>query len=59
MIELNAELHPESNRAQVNLAEAYAAVGNDAAAIEVYTRYVEQHPDDARARSRLEGLRNR
>jgi hypothetical protein len=59
VIELNAELHPDSDRAQINLAEAYAAVGNDAAATEVYSRYVERHPDDARAKSRLEQLRNR
>jgi predicted Zn-dependent protease len=57
VIELNAELHPESNRVQVTLAEAYAAVGNNAAAIEVYSRYVEKYPDDTRAKSRLERLR--
>jgi predicted Zn-dependent protease len=56
VIEFDAELHPTSARAQSNLAETYVALENHAAAIDVYRRYLERHPDDTRVRSRLEEL---
>lgn len=56
VIELMMERYP-SPAAQGLLAEAQVAAGNVAAAIEVYSKYLEQYPNDANARARLEGLR--
>jgi TolA-binding protein len=40
------------------LAEAQVLAGDYGAAIDVYTRYLEQYPNDANARARLEALRS-
>ncbi len=54
VIEFDAELHPTSARAQSNLAETYVALQNYPAAIDAYSRYLEQHPSDTRVQSRLD-----
>jgi dienelactone hydrolase len=59
VLEFAVERYPASVTAQGTLAEAYVAVEDYPAAIEIYSRYVEQHPDDAGGRDRLESLRSR
>jgi tetratricopeptide (TPR) repeat protein len=59
VLEFMAERDPSSVRAQAMLAEGYILVENYPAAIEVFSRYLEQHPDDTGARARLEWLRSR
>ena len=56
VIEFRAELYPTSVGAQRMLAEGHIDVGDYAAAIEVYSRLLEQNPDDSHSRSRLEWL---
>ena len=58
VIELMAELYP-SPRAEQLLVEGYVLAEDYPAAIEVLARFVEQYPDAAPARERLEALRNR
>ena len=45
-------------RARQALIQAYIDVGDYPAAIEIVSKFVEQNPDIARARTRLESLRN-
>ena len=45
--------------AQGLLAEAHALAGDYGAAIDAYGKYLEQYPNDANARARLEALRSR
>ena len=59
VLEFWVERYPASPRAQVILAESHILLGNTRAAIEVYSRYLEQFPRDSNARSRLESLRSR
>ena len=59
VIEFMAELYPSSVPAQVMLAEGQILVENYPAAIKVYSRYLDQHPNDTSAQSRLEWLRSR
>ena len=56
VIELLMQRYP-SPAAQRLLAEAEVEAGNVAAAIAVYSKYLEQHPNDANARARLDALR--
>ncbi len=58
VIRFTVELYPLSVGAQRMLAEGYVDGGDYPAAIEVYSRLLEQHPDDNRIRSRLERLRS-
>jgi hypothetical protein len=58
VIELLAERYP-SPGAQQYLVEGYVLAGDYPAAIEVLTRFVEQYPNAAPARARLDALRNR
>ena len=58
VIEFMAELYPSSAPAQVMLAEGHILVENYPAAIKVYSRYLDQHPNDTGAQSRLEWLRS-
>ncbi|MEE8250487.1 MAG: hypothetical protein V3R24_01995, partial [Gemmatimonadales bacterium] len=53
-----AELYPSSARARQALIQAYIDVGDYPAAIEIVSKFVEQNPGIARARERLESLRN-
>ena len=57
LIQYMAEQYPSSVQARTLLAEAYVLVGNYAAAIDVLSEHVRQHPDDLRALSRLEQVR--
>jgi len=59
VIRFMVELYPSSVTAQWMLAEGYINLGDYAAAIDVYSRLLEQNPDDGWSRSRLEWLRNR
>ena len=52
------ELYPSSARARQALIQAYIDLGDYPAAIEVVSKFVEQNPGIARARERLESLRN-
>ena len=58
VIDLLMERYP-SPAAQGLLAEAHATAGDYQAAIDVYSKYLEQYPNDANARARLESLRSR
>lgn len=58
VIEFLAERYPSAG-AQQYLVEAYVLAGDYAAAIAVLERFVEQNPNAAAARARLEALRNR
>ena len=57
VIEFMAERYP-SPLAEVLRAEAQIVTGNYPAATDVYTRLVEQYPNNAIARTRLESLRS-
>ncbi len=56
VIRFSAELYPSSVSAQRMLAEGYIDGGDFPAAIEVYSRILEQNPDDSRSKARLEWL---
>jgi len=56
VIELMMERYPEPGPPRL-LAEAHAASGDVAGAIDLYSKYLEQNPDDATVRARLEELR--
>jgi dienelactone hydrolase len=58
VIKFWVELYPSSARARQALIQAYIDVGDYPAAIEIVSKFVEQNPDIARARTRLESLRN-
>jgi hypothetical protein len=53
------ERYPSSPAGQGLLAEAQIAAGNYAAAADVYIKFLEQYPNNAIAKSRLEWLRSR
>jgi hypothetical protein len=57
VIELMAERYP-SPLAEVLRAEAQIVTGNYQTATDIYSRFVEQYPDNAIARTRLEWLRS-
>jgi hypothetical protein len=57
ILELTLELYPSSGNIQVLLGEGHILVGNHSAAIDVYDRLLEQEPQNAWVRSRLEWLR--
>ena len=52
------ELYPESINAQTMLAEGYIDMGDYSAAIKIYSRLVEQNPDNDSFKSRLEWLQS-
>lgn len=56
LLEMNAELHPESPNADMALADAYRAAGDRPRAIERYRRVLERQPNNQQARRRLEEL---
>lgn len=56
VIKLRAVLYPSSNGAQHMLAEGLIAVENFPEAIEVFSRLLQQNPDDNHAQTRLEWL---
>ena len=56
VIELMMERYPQPGPPRL-LAEAHAASGDIAGAIGLYGKYLEQNPDDANVRARLEELR--
>jgi pimeloyl-ACP methyl ester carboxylesterase len=58
VIRFRAELYPGSNGAQRMLAEGLTTVGDYPAAIEVYTRLLEQNPDNGYIKSRLDWLQS-
>jgi len=58
VIRFRAELYPSSVDARRMLAEGHIRVGDYPVAIEVYSRLVEQNPDDSYSKSRLEWLRS-
>ncbi|HLF13056.1 MAG TPA: hypothetical protein VJA26_17785, partial [Gammaproteobacteria bacterium] len=58
LIEFTAERYPSSAQAQAMMAEGYVLIENYPAAIEVLSKYVQQHPNDAGAQARLEQVRN-
>ncbi len=58
VIKFWVELYPSSARARQALIQAYIDVGDYPAAIEIVSKFVEQNPGIARARERLESLRN-
>ena len=57
VIKFWVELYPSSARARQALIQAYIDVGDYPAAIEIVSKFVEQNPEIARARTRLESLR--
>lgn len=57
VLEFMKERFPSSEFAQIALAESYIIVKNYPAAIKVYSKYLEQHPDNALSKSRLAWLR--
>lgn len=59
VIELMIERYPSSPAGQGLLAEAQISAGNYAVAIDVYSKFLEQYPNDPVAKTRLEWLRNR
>lgn len=59
VIEFWAERYPASIDAQQMLAEGHILIGDYPAAIDIYSRLLEQNPDNSRSRSRLEWLRSR
>ncbi len=56
VIQLRAELFPQSNGAQRMLAEGFVDTNNFPDAIEIYKKLLEQDPDDANSQARLEWL---
>ncbi len=59
VIELLNELHPESMVGRYLVGEAHVLRDDYAAAIAAYERILEEFPDDAGAKARLESLRQR
>lgn len=59
VVGLMIERYPSSPAGQQLLAEAQIAAGDYAAAADVYTTFLEQYPNNAIAKSRLEWLRSR
>lgn len=59
LLELMVERYPASADAKSLLAEAYVADRDFSAALSTYEKYLEQRPNDERARNRLESLRDR
>ncbi len=59
VIEFMIERYPSSPAGQGLLAEAQISAGNYAAAIDVYSKFLEQYPNNPVATMRLEWLRNR
>ena len=59
VLEFWVERYPASARALSILGESHILLGNNRAAMEVFSNYVKQYPNDARAQSRLEWLRSR
>lgn len=58
VINFMVELYPESINAQTMLAEGYIDMGDYPAAIKIYSRLVEQNPDNDSFKSRLEWLQS-
>ena len=56
VIQLRAELFPQSDGAQRMLAEGYVDINNFPAAIEIYQKLLEQSPDDMNSKTRLDWL---
>lgn len=56
VIQLRAELFPQSDGAQRMLAEGYVDINNFPAAIEIYQKLLEQTPDDMNSQTRLDWL---
>jgi hypothetical protein len=59
VIELFRELYPQSMLARYLIGEAHALRDDYPAAIATYERILEEYPDDAGAKARLEALRER
>ncbi len=58
VIKFWAELYPSSAGARQMLVQGYIDVGDNPAAIEVVSKFLEQNPDNNGARDRLESLRS-
>jgi tetratricopeptide (TPR) repeat protein len=56
LLEMNAELHPESAAVDMALADVYRTRGERERAIERYRRVLERQPNNAQARRRLQEL---
>ena len=59
LLELMVERYPASADAKALLAEAHIANGDLSSALSTYEQYLEQRPNDERARNQLESLRGR
>ncbi len=59
VLEFAAERYPSSGQVQGRLFDAYLAAENYTRATELLGKYVEQNPDDARAKAQLEALRSK
>jgi dienelactone hydrolase len=57
VLEFMAERYPSSSQAPRMLVDGYVLVENYAAAIDVLSKFVQQNPDNAGARARLEEVR--
>ena len=57
VIQFTAELYPTSVNTQWMLAEGYKDIGDYPAAIEAYSKLLEQNPDNDYIKSQLEWLR--
>jgi lipopolysaccharide biosynthesis regulator YciM len=57
VVQFTAELYPTSVNTQRMLARVYIDVGDYPAAIDVYSKLLEQNPDDIYIMSQLEWLR--
>ncbi|MGC1550160.1 MAG: tetratricopeptide repeat protein [Rhodanobacter sp.] len=56
LMQLNAQIDPDSGDAYFNLGEAYRAAGQKQAAAESYQKALEKDPDNADAKQALKNL---